>query len=188
MGAILALILPLLSQLPGKVGDYFTGQQEIEKLKQEAAKELQLANIRLAGELAKAELERQKAALKATGAYFKYFTFVMWFGPYCTQVLYPPLGKQIFENMLGMPEWYAQSCVAIMFTIWGISVSAPVIEKVFNGLGQFFRQKQIIKAATSPNVDDKALFEVIRAIAPGKQLSQTQVDEINSVLGKEVDE
>jgi hypothetical protein len=185
MGAILALILPLLSQLPGKVGDYFKGQQEIEQLKQEAVKELQLANIKLAGELAKAELERQKEVLKATGAYFKYFTFGMWFGPYCAQVICPPLGKQIFENMLGMPEWYAQSCVAIMFTIWGISVSAPVIEKIFNGLGQFFKQRQIIKVATSANADNTTLFEVIRAIAPGKQLSQAQVDKINAALGKD---
>lgn len=187
MGAILGIILPILSQLPGAIGGYFKGQQEIEVIKQQVAKELQLANVRLSGELAKAELEKQKEALKATGKGFKYFTFSMWFGPYLMQIIYPPLGKQIFDNMLGMPEWYAQSCVAIMFTIWGISVSSAVAASIFDGLSNFFAERRIVKAATSPNVDNEALFEVIRAIAPRGRLSQEQVDRINAATGR-VDE
>jgi len=185
MQAILAILLPLLSKLPGQIGDYFQTKQEIEKIKLDTQKEKELANLKLVGEIAKADLERSKEIVKATGAEFKYFTFFMWFGPYMLQVVYPPLGKQVFDNMLGMPEWYAQSCVAIMFTVWGISVSAPVIANIFNGLGEFFREKRIIKAAMSQNVDNVALFELIRSMTPKNQLSQKQVDSINAALAKD---
>lgn len=182
MSAILAMILPLLSQLPGAVGDYFKRQQEIEKLKQEGRIELQKANIKLSGELAKAELERQREALRATGKNFKYFTFAMWFGPYIAQILYPPLGRTIFENMAGMPEWYAQSCVAIMFTVWGIAVSAPVVSNIFNGLGQFFKNRQSYKLQKA-KIDRTAFFDGIRKLFP-KGLTQAQVGVIDDALDK----
>lgn len=182
MGAILAFILPLLSQLPSTIGDYFRKQQEIQAAKQQAELELQKANIQLAGELAKANMELSKEVLSSTGRGFKYFTFGMWFGPYMAQLLYPPIGKQIFENLLGMPQWYAQSCVAIMFTVWGISVGSTAIANIFSGISEFYKNKQIFKAALSPNVDNAALFELIRSVMPNKQLSQEQVDKINDSL------
>lgn len=182
MGAILAIILPLLSQLPGAIGDYFKGQQKIEQLKQENNLAIQQANIQLAQEMARAKLEWQKEALKSTGSYFKYFTFIMWFGPYMAQLIYPPLGKQIFENMSGMPEWYAQSCVLIMFTIWGISVSAPVISNIFAGMKTFFAERRDYKVKiTEAKYNRKAVFDVIRQIFP-KGMNQAQVDLIDRAL------
>lgn len=183
MGAVLALVLPMLTKIPGQIGDYFKARQEIEKLKLATEKELQIENLKLAGDVAKADLERSKEAVKATGAEFKCFTFFMWFGPYMAQIVYPPLGKQIFDNMLGMPEWYAQSCVAIMFTVWGISISAPVVANIFSGLGTFFADRRIIKAATSPNVDNEALFALIRSMKKDNKLSQEEVNRINKVIG-----
>lgn len=182
MSALLALILPLLTKIPGQLGEYFKGKQEIEMLKQKAELELQKANIQLSAELAKARLEYQKESLKATGKGFKYFTFGMWFGPYMAQLVYPPLGKQIFNNMLGMPEWYAQSCVAIMFTVWGISVSAPVVNNIFQGLGQYFAGRREYKLQKA-EIDRKAFFTGIRKIFP-KGLTQAQVDIIDDALDK----
>lgn len=182
MGAILALILPLLSQLPGAIGGYFKGKQELEALKQQAQIEIQKANVQLAGEMAKARLEFQREALRATGKRFKYFTFCMWFGPYMAQLIYPPLGHQIFENMAGMPEWYAQSCITILFTIWGISVSEPIITSIFGEIREFFNERKIIKAAMSANVDNEALFTLIRSLMPNNKLTQDQVDKINKEL------
>ena len=182
MSAILALILPFLSKIPGQLGDYFKGQQEIEMLKQKAELELQKANIQLSAELAKARLEYQKASLKATGKGFKYFTFGMWFGPYILQLIYPPLGKQVFDNMLGMPEWYAQSCVAIMFTVWGISVSAPVVSSIFQSLGHYFQGRRQYKLDKA-KIDRKAFFNGIRHIFP-KGLTQAQVEVIDNALDK----
>lgn len=182
MTAILSIILPLLMKLPGALGDYFKGQQEITVLKQKAEIELQKANIELSKELAQARLDYQKASLKATGKKFKYFTFVLWFGPYMSQILYPPLGRQIFENMAGMPEWYAQSCVAIMFTVWGISVSAPVVANIFSGLGRFFRERQDYKIKKA-EVDRKVFFDGIRKLFP-KGLNKAQVQVFDDALDK----
>ncbi len=180
MGAILALILPLLAKIPGQIGDYFQTKQEIEKIKLDTEKQLQLANLNMQGEIAKANLEFQKTALGATGNRFKYFTFAMWFGPYVMQIVYPPLGKQIFENMLGMPEWYAQSCVAIMFTVWGISVSAPVVANIFQGLGNFFQARRDYKLEKA-KIDRKAFFDGMKKLFP-KGMTQQQVDIMSSAL------
>lgn len=180
MGALLAIILPLLAKIPGQIGKYFQTKQEIEKIKLENQRQEALAQAQLAGEIARANLEFQKAALASTGATFKYFTFAMWFGPYMMQLVYPPLGKQIFDNMLGMPEWYASSCVAIMFTVWGISVSAPVIANVFTGMGQFFQARREYKLEKA-RIDRKAFFDGIKKLFP-KGMNQAQVDLFDKAL------
>lgn len=180
MSAILALILPMLSSLPGKIGDYFAGQQQIEKLKQQAQMELQRANIELASEMAKAQLEFQKEALKSTGTYFKYFTFIMWFAPYMLQLVCPAIGHVIFENLAGMPEWYAQSCMTIMFTVWGISVSAPVVSNIFSNLSGFLADRRQYKLEKA-KIDRKAFFDGIRKLYP-QGLSQSQVDVLNKAI------
>lgn len=182
LSTILAFALPLLSKLPGAVGDFFKGQQEIEKLKQEANRQLQLANIELSREMAKAQLEHSKEVLRATSPWFKYFTFGMWFGPYMMQVIYPPLGQQVFDNMLGMPEWYAQSCVAIMFTVWGITVSSPVISNIFQSLGSFFKARHEYKIQKA-SVDKKTVFESLRVLFP-RGFTPEQVKVINEALDK----
>lgn len=180
MGALLAVILPLLAKIPGQIGEYFQTKQEIEKIKLDTEKQLQLANMTMQAEMAKANLEFQKSALAATGSMFKYFTFFMWFGPYMAQIVYPPLGKQIFDNMLGMPEWYAQSCVAIMFTVWGISVSAPVVANIFQGLGNFFQARRDYKIEKA-KVDRKVFFDGLKKMFP-KGLSQAQVEVFDNAL------
>lgn len=180
MAPLLAILLPLLAKLPGQIGDYFQTQADIQKLKLDTEKELQLANLKLAGEIAKADLERSREIVKATGAGFKYFTFFMWFGPYMAQIIYPPLGKQIFDNMLGMPEWYAQSCVAIMFTVWGISVSAPVVANIFDGLSKYFAGRREYKLEKA-RIDRKAFFDGVRKLFP-KGISQAQVEVLDKAL------
>lgn len=182
MSAILAFLLPMLSSLPGTIGDYFKGQQEIEKLKQQSELELQRANLQLSGDLAKARLEYQKESLKATGMTFKYFTFAMWFGPYMMQIIWPSMGKKIFDNMLGMPEWYAQSCVVIMFTVWGISVSAPVVANIFTGLSSYFQGRREYKLEKA-KIDRKAFFDGMRKIFP-KGMTQSQVDVMEEALNE----
>ena len=172
-------------KLPGQIGEYFQTKQEIQKIKLENERQEALAQAKLAGDIALANLEFQKVALASTGANFKYFTFAMWFGPYIMQIIYPALGKQIFDNMLGMPEWYAQSCVAIMFTVWGISVSAPVVANIFSGLGQFFQARREYKLEKA-KIDRKAFYDALKK-APwfkGKGIDQATVDVMESVLNE----
>jgi hypothetical protein len=79
-----------------------------------------------------------------------------------------------------MPEWYAQSCVAIMFTVWGISVSAPVVANIFQGLGHFFQARREYKLEKA-KIDRKAFFGGMRKLFP-KGMTQDQVNIMDSAL------
>jgi hypothetical protein len=65
-----------------------------------------------------------------------------------------------------MPEWYVQSCMLIMFTVWGISVSAPVVSNIFSGLAGFFHdrkeQKQEFALKKQILINRKAFFDALR--------------------------
>lgn len=182
MIAILAILLPILANLPGQIGEYFKTRQEIEKIKLETEKELQLANLKLAGEVAKADLEKSKEIVKATGSGFKYFTFFMWFGPFILGLVWPSKATEVFSNLSNMPQWYVESCMLIMFTVWGISVSAPVISNIFSGLSNYMQGRREYKLEKS-KIDRKAFFDGMRKIFP-KGLTQDQVDVINDTLDK----
>lgn len=181
MSAILSTIFSLLSGIPGIVGDYFKKKQELEDKKLDAQLAIELENKKLAAEYARAQFELQKTIVRSTSPYFKYFTFVMWFGPYMLGVWNKSWGQQIFENMAGMPEWYIQSCVAIMFTIWGIQVSAPVVANIFNGLQDFFRERRTYKLQ---KLDRKAYYDTIRKLNGGKPLPQQFVDQQEAVFNE----
>lgn len=163
MSAILTTVFSLLSGLGGSLGDYFKTKQEIERLKLETQKELELANKKLAGEIAKSEFEKSKEVLKSTGQYFKYFTFFMWFGPFIIGVVNPTWSADIFNNLATMPEWYVQSCMLIMFTVWGITVSAPVVGGIFTGLGHYFADRRQYKLEKA-RIDRKAFYDAMRKL------------------------
>ncbi len=163
MPVILTTLFSLLSNLAGPLGQYFKSKQEVEQLKIDTQKEIQLATMKLSAEIAQADMEKAKTVLAATGQYFKYFTFFMWFGPFIMGIINPALGKEIFVNLSGMPEWYVQSCMLIMFTVWGISVSAPVVGSIFSGLGNFFAERRDYKLEKA-KIDRKAYFAALRKL------------------------
>lgn len=163
MAAIIALVTALLAKIPGVIGDYFKAKHDLAKLKIETEKDIELAKQKASGEIAVAELELAKTALSATGKRFKYFTFVMWFGPFMLGIVYPPGAKAVFENLSFMPEWYVQSCITIMFTVWGIAVSAPIISNIFSGVSRFFAQHREFKIERA-RMSKKEFFEALRSI------------------------
>lgn len=179
MPAILTALFSLLSGLGGSLGNYFKSRLEIEKLKVETDRQIQLAQLTAAQAAAKEGAEVAKTVLSATSSNFKYFTFIMWFGPFIIGVIKPSLSQEIFHNLAGMPEWYVQSCMTIMFTVWGIQVSAPVVGSIFNGLGSFFQARRDYKLEKA-KIDRKAYFEALRKIKG--TLSQSEVDEDNKLL------
>lgn len=158
---LLLLLLPLLSQLPGILGTFFGQKNALAQAQVQADLAIAQAKIQLAGQIAQADMEVSKTIIGATNPTFKYFTFFMWFGPYILQIIWPSKGQIVFTNMAGMPEWYAQSCVAIMFTVWGISVAGPIVNNIFNSLGGFFQASRTDKIAMKA-VDKKAFFDALR--------------------------
>lgn len=161
MPAFLGLLLPILAKLPGLFGDYFKQKNDIEQAKLETQRQIEVAKQNLAMEIAKAQLNLNATIVQSTSANFKYFTFLMWFGPYMLGLISPSMSHDVFQNMLGMPQWYVQSCMLIMFVIWGINVSAPVVNGVFSGLGDFFAARRDSKIELA-KVNRKAYFDAVR--------------------------
>lgn len=162
MSAILTLLFSALSGLPGQIGKYFEKKQELEQIKLETQKQIAIAQQKMASDMAKAESETAMARLGATGHYFKYFTFCMWFGPFVSGVFVPQFAENIFNNLALMPDWYVQSCVMIMFAIWGIQVAAPVVAGVFSNLGSYLGERRSFKLEKIKITNDKAFYDKMR--------------------------
>lgn len=162
MGAILSSIFGLLSGVPGLIGDYFQRKHDIETIKLETQRQIAVETQRLAAQIAEAEYQRASIALQATGRGFKYFTFVMWFGPYMVGLVSPELSQKIFANLGGMPEWYVQSVVMLMFVIWGVAASSPVVGSIFTNMASYFAQRRQDKISLK-GVDKKSFYEGLRA-------------------------
>lgn len=169
----------LLSKLPGLAGEYFAQQAEIKRIQLETEKQIALERQKLAAIIAENEYKRAETALNATGRWFKYFTFVMWFAPYAIGLVSPTLSKAIFHNLAIMPEWYVQSVVMIMFVIWGVSASSPVVGSIFHNMGVYFKERRQQKIEYKA-VDKKAFFDGLRA-AQGF-VTQQDVDKFNKIL------
>ena len=181
-----ALLIPLLASLPGIFGKFFTEKNELAQATLQAQIAIEQAKIQIAGQIAQAQLEEEKAIVGSTSPNFKYFTFCMWFGPYMLQILWPSKGLEVFANMAQMPAWYAQSCVAIMFTAWGISVSAPVVSSIFSNLSDFFAASRSDKIKLQ-QVSKQAVFDAIRHIKGNVtnadvKLWDPVIDEVNKEL------
>lgn len=180
-----ALLLPLLSTLGGKLGDYFKQKNDLEMERLQTQRQIEVAKQQMASEIAKAQVELNKTIVNATGSYFKYFTFIMWFGPFMIGTVSPSKAHDIFSNWAGMPDWYVQSCMLIMFTVWGISVSAPVVSNIFTGLGQFMAERKDAKRdfeIQKAKINRDAVFAQVRAKWFPKGMNQQQVEDLDQAL------
>lgn len=176
-----AILLPVLSTLGGKLGEYFTQLNDLKKQELETQRQVEVAKQQMASEIAKAQLELNKTIVSSTGAYFKYFTFFMWFGPFMVGVVWPAKSAEIFQNLTTMPEWYVQSCMLIMFTVWGISVSAPVVGSIFSGLGRFMSERRDYKLEKA-RINRDAVFAKVRSKWFPKGMNQQQVNDLDEAI------
>lgn len=180
------MLLPLLATLGGKIGDYFKQKNDLAMQKLETEHQIEVAKQQMASDIAKAQLELNKTIVNATGSYFKYFTFFMWFGPFMIGTVWPAKAAEIFHNLAGMPEWYVQSCMLIMFTVWGISVSAPVVSNIFSGLGQFMADRKDAKRDFEiqkvKELNRKAVFDTVIAKWFPNGMNQQQVNDLDQAL------
>ncbi len=171
-----ALLIPLLAQLPGLFGSFFKQKNDLLTAQNAAQLQIEIAKLNLAGEIAKAQMAEEAVIVNSTGSYFKYFTFFMWFGPFIIGIFFPVLSKAVFDNLAGMPQWYVQSCMVIMFTVWGISVSADTVGAIFSSLAGFFADR------TKANLPAKMFFDTLRSVKGN--ISQAEVDLYNKALAE----
>lgn len=180
-----ALLLPFLSTLGGSIGAYFKQKNDLEMQRLETERQIEVAKQQMAADIAKGQIELNKTIVMSTGSYFKYFTFFMWFGPFMIGTVSPQRAHDIFTNWAGMPDWYVQSCVLIMFTVWGISVSAPVVSNIFAGVGQFMAGRKDAKRdfeLEKARINRQAVFDDLRKNLFPKGMNQQEVDIIDKAL------
>lgn len=180
-----AFLIPLLAGLPGLIGKYFSEKNALEQARVETERQIEIAKQNMAADIAKGQMDLNKTIVNATGARFKYFTFVMWFGPFMVGTIRPSWSHDIFVNLATMPEWYVQSCMLIMFTVWGISVSAPVVSGIFTGLGGFFAERKDAKRdfeLEKARINRAAVFKDLREHLFPKGMNQQEVDIIDAAL------
>jgi hypothetical protein len=174
--AVISAILGLISTIGTLMKDSFNRYQERKQAEQEVVKANLAAQKEMALAKTKAELELGIIQVKASKSWFKHLTFFLWFGPFVLTTIYPEYGVKIFENWKIMPEWYAQSCVAIMFCVWGIQVGKDYIGNIFSRAGHFFSKRQAIR------YNRKLFYDVLRSTKGN--LTQYEVDVYNKVLDK----
>ncbi len=130
-----SLVVSALSGLPGLLGDYFKRKQEIQKIEAETDKLVALKKQDLAAIIAKADVERATAALKATGAWFKYIVFWLIASPFVACLIgFPEYAAQVFENLKALPEWYLIIFTGIVAVIWGIPVQGSIMGHIWDGI------------------------------------------------------
>lgn len=182
MGAILALILPLLSKVFGGVTDYFDKKQELEKLKRDAEFELQKANIEMAKELAKSDNERARTALQSTGRYFKYIVFWMISSPFIACLVGQPwYAEMVFNNMNALPDDYRYLYYGLLMVIFGIPTGKDLPTAIINGIKGSIenrRNYKLHKEEIKHSLTDKQFFDKLRDIQG--YVSQDQVDKYNA--------
>lgn len=176
-------LIAILAQLPGKIGDYFKQKADLQLEQLKTQREVELAKQQMAADVAKAQLELNKTIVQATSSNFKYFTFVMWFGPFMLTYIRPAWSQEIFKAWATMPPFYFQSCMLLMFTIWGISVSAPTVANIFTNLGDFFAARRDYKLEKA-RINRDAVFNSVRAKWFPKGMNQQQVDDLDNAINE----
>ncbi len=180
-----ALLIPLLAMLPGMFGKMFADKAALMQAQTEANLQIEVAKIGMAKEIATAQLNLNATIVQSTSSLFKYFTFFMWFGPFMIGLVLPHLSTDIFTNLAGMPQWYVTSCITIMFTVWGISVSADCVNGIFSGLGDFFAARRDHKLAivnAKAKIDRVAFFDALRQT--NGSVSNADVSKNNVIFDK----
>ena len=165
---MIAAILGVITGIGTMLSSSYKKHQERKIAEHEVLIAKENARKELAMQTVKAELELGQLQIKATNRGFKYFTFLMWFGPFMISTVLPEYGIQVFKNLNQLPEWYVQSCMVIMFAIWGIQAGKDSINHIFAGLGSFFKQRQKL------NFNRKLFYDVVRSTQGG--ISQHEVD------------
>lgn len=150
---MLTAITTALSALVGGFNRYQERKQAehaVRIAKLEAEKELSKEVIRTG-------LELGTIQVRATGKWFKYLTFVLWFGPFFISTFWPEYAAQIFKNWQVMPEWYSQALIVILFAIWGIQAGKESIANIFSGLGKYFDNRR------RTGINRKLFYDVLRS-------------------------
>ncbi len=183
MPVFLVTLLSMVSGAFGPIGNWIAKKQEMQAREQEMQDQMQIEAMKMNAAAAVADGAAADTRLKSTGRVFKYFTFFMWFTPFILGILRPDAASVIFQHFNEMPGWYSQACVLMIFAVWGIAVSGPVVTSIFSNLGQYIannKQAKYDHQQELAKINRNAVFDSLKKSQGA--LSQQTVDEVNQAL------
>ena len=175
---VVSLFTPLgalISPISSFIKDFLSNSREKRQAVHATAMAIENSKRQIAEKQLANEHTLNTMRLQSTGKYFKYFTFIMWFGPFMVAVIAPEYSQQIFENLKGLPVWYVESCITIMFTVWSIAVSRETVQTIFSNLGKYMKAHREFK------LQRKVVYDMLR-VALKRPLEQIEVDTLQPIL------
>ena len=172
---ILSFLGTLINPLSTIFKDWFNNAREKRQAEHTTSLAIETNKQRIIETKLSNEHSLNSMRLQSTGKYFKYFTFIMWFGPFMLSVVAPEYAQQIFENMKGLPAWYVESCITIMFTVWSIAVSRETVQTIFTNLGRYMKGRREFR------LQRKVVYDMLR-VAVKRPLVKEEVDTLNPIL------
>jgi hypothetical protein len=188
------ILASIFSGLTGPIGEYFKTKAQISATEAQTKLEIKRAELTMATEVAKANVEQSKAQLAATSQSFKAFSYTFLTLPIIIVCVAPSIGKEIFENLGLIPVWYAQLYIAVVGVIWGLPIASSAVSGIFSAVQSAWdarNQRQIKKInaygeASALNLDQakKEIFDTMKKAVSLNGYTQAQVDIIGPVLDK----
>lgn len=183
MSFLITALMSLLSGLPGAVGTFFKKQTELGQAQIELQKEIVKAQILQAGEMARAQLEYQTAALQATTPLFKQQMFWFLSAPILLSLIFPNYAVIMWNNVRLIPDFYWSLYSAVVLTVWGIPVASNMVSSVFNRFDEYATSKRADKIAlekVSSATYKKAFTDMWRM--NNGTLTQADVEKIDKTI------
>ncbi len=169
-----AILGTIFSGLTGPIGEYFKAKAQIAAAENQTKLEVKRAELTMATEIAKANVEQSKAQLAATSQAFKAFSYTFLTLPIIIVCIAPALGKEIFANLGLIPVWYSQLYVAVVGVIWGLPIASSAVSGIFNSINQSWLDKQPIKIEKIKAVNEQILANELRKHLFTKGMTQEQ--------------
>lgn len=165
-----SLLFSFLSSIPGALGKYFDQKNQIELQKQQNQLEIEKERAKLIAQGIIAQSELGQEQIKATSPWFKQFVYFILLSPIIVTCYDPAWGKQIFDSLNIVPEWYIAIVSTLSLAIWGIN--SDKLHQIIQARRNYKLEKL--------KINRQAYFDEKRKIQG--PLSQQEVDKDNQLL------
>ncbi len=162
MWPIIGSVFSMLFGANGPLGSYIKARSDLALAQQQAALEVKKAEITMATAVAQANVQQSQAQLAATSQGFKTFSYALLTFPIIVVCIWPAHGKVIFDNLAGIPYWYAKLYVAVVGVIWGLPIASSAVSGIFSAVQQSWIDRQPLKIRKLQALNEKKFADQLR--------------------------
>jgi len=156
MPLIMPILLSILSALPGQLGGFFKGRQDVQKAQIDNALLLEQERSKLIAQGMISQSELGKTQIAATSAKFKEIVYFLMLAPIIVTCFNPELGSRIFNSLNIVPDWYVGLIVTIGLAMWGIG--SDRVKDIIQARREYSLQKGAL------TLNRKMFYETLRSV------------------------